>query len=207
MLTWLVLAAIALMSGGFLAYRSQKGGTRGLALPSGGRGGAGADVPLLERGLGDVRVDDVVQSQGRDWLVEGIIRYEEDGHAWRGARLMDGADEGWLIVGLDRGAPANVRLLRAAPGVELSGYPPETLSVDGTHFALAKRGTATALFEGQLGSLPLKGLAPGASLRCRWWRYQAPGEKCLLVEQWGDTYRALAGGSLPPDEVELLAAS
>jgi len=209
MLTWLVLAAIALVSGGLLAYKAGKGGASRPSLPSGSAEAlpGGGQPPLLERGLGDVRVDDVVQHQGRDWLVEGIIRYEEDGHAWRGARLMDGTEEGWLIVGLDRGAGTNVRLLRVAPGVELSGYPPEALTVDGTHFNLAKRGTATAVFEGQLGALPVKGLAAGASLRCRWWRYQAAGDKVILVEQWGDTYRALSGAAVSPDELELLAAS
>src|SRR5262245_61226046 len=128
MLTWLVLAALALASGGFLAYRAgkQSGAGGRPALPGRGEHGppARGSTPLLERGVADVRVDDVVQSQGRDWLVEGIIRYEEDGHAWRGARLMDGAEEGWLIVGLDRGVGMNVRLLRTASGVELSGYPP-----------------------------------------------------------------------------------
>jgi hypothetical protein len=201
MLTWLVLATLALVTGGFLAYRSGKKRAQP-ALPS----GEGATA-LLERTLVDVRVDDVVQSQGRDWLVEGIVRYEEDGHTWRGARILDGGDESWLVVGLDRGIGVNVRLLKSAKGIELSGYPPETLSVDGMHYTLAKRGTATAIFEGQLGALPVKGLTPGASLRCRWWRYQAAGEKCLLVEQWGDTYRALSGETLPPDQVELLAAS
>jgi hypothetical protein len=202
MLTWLVLAALALVSGGFLAYRS--GRKRAEAALPAASGGAAA---LLERTLVDVRVDDVIQNQGRDWLVEGIVRYEEDGHAWRGARILDGADESWLVVGLDRGIGMNVRLLKIARNIELSGYPPETLSVDGTHYTLAKRGTATAVFEGQLGSLPVKGLASGSSLRCRWWRYQAAGEKVLLVEQWGDAYRALSGETLPPDQIELLAAS
>ena len=39
------------------------------------------------------------------------------------------------------------------------------------------------------------------------WSYQAAGDKCLFVEQWGDTYRALSGETLNPDLVELLAAS
>jgi hypothetical protein len=209
-LTWLVLAALALVSGSFIAYRAGKRRGQEAALPSAGSPpmlGDGRGPVLLERTLADVRVDDVVQNEGRDWLVEGVVRYEEDGHSWRGARILDGSDESWLIVGLDRGAGLNVRLLAAARGVELSGYPPESLSVDGTHFTLAKRGTATAVFEGQLGSLPVQGLAPGTSLRCRWWRYQAAGDRCLLVEQWGDSYRTLAGASVPPDRLELLAAS
>jgi len=218
MLLWLILGAVVI-GGGYVAYRVGKarGATQELPpapRPSGTIAlGASATAPagtagLLERTIADVRVDDVIQRAGRDWLVEGVVRYEEDGHVWNGARIVDGTDESWVVIGLDRGAGMNVRVLRPASGVELSGYPPESLAVGDVRYKLAKRGTATASFQGEIGAhVPAKGVAAGGSLRCRWWRYQAPGEKCLVVEQWGDAYRALAGESINPDELELLAGS
>jgi hypothetical protein len=153
-------------------------------------------------------VDDVVQHGGRDYLIEGVIQYEEDGHTWRAARATDGSAERWFLVGLERNAGLTLRLLAPAQGLELTGYPPETLHHAEVTYKMAQRGTATASMQGQVGSLPGgKGTLPGSVSRCRWWRYQAAGEKCLLVEQWGETYRALAGEPVPPDDVELLAAS
>ena len=196
MLIWLLLAMVAVLAGGFLALRRQARP----ALPDGE-----APAALLERTLKDARPNDVVQHDGRDYLVEGVVKYDEDGHGWSAARMVDGKDERWLVVGLERGATTTVRVLAPAPRLDLSGYPPETLEVGGTGYKLSSRGTASATFTGDVGGLPP---APEAgSQRCRWWKYQAAGEKVLLVEQWGEAYRALAGETVAPDSVELLAAS
>lgn len=201
MLTWLVLAGLAFAFGGTIAYKvGQKRGRRGAeALPPGGSGGAG----LLERTLRDVRPDDVVQHAGRDWLVEGIVRYEEDGHTWRGARLIDGTEEAWLVLGLDRTPALDVRLLRVDPSVTVGAHPPDTIALGDVLFTLVRRGNATANGEGELGGFP--GAGKGV-VRGRWWRYGAPGDRALLVEQWGDTFRALVGETVPEGQLELLAA-
>jgi hypothetical protein len=196
-LIWVLLAILAVLGGGYLAYRRAQ--PRELTAAEGARA-------LLERTLRDVRPNDVVQHAGRDYLVEGIVSYDEDGHTWRAARLLDGATERWLLVGLERGAAMTVRMLESAPGLELSGYPPEALETGGTTFKLAGRGTATATVEGDLPGLPSPP-GEGASVRCRWWRYAAAGPRTLIVEQWCDSYRALAGETVRADEVELLGAS
>jgi hypothetical protein len=196
-LIWMLIAVLAMLGGGFLAFRRQ---TRP-ALP-GGQASAG----LLERTVVDVRTNDVVQHDGRDYLVEGVVKYDEDGHTWSAARMVDGGHEHWLLVGLERGAALTVRMLARADKLELSGYPPETLEVGGTSYKLSSRGTATATFSGDLAGMPSAGQGDAAQ-RCRWWKYQAAGEKVLLVEQWGETYRALAGETVRPDAVELLGAS
>src|SRR5688572_16818877 len=117
---------VAVLSGGYLAYRR----SQVRALTSGTAPATG----LLERTLRDVRPNDVVQHAGRDYLVEGVVSYDEDGHTWRGARLADGGTERWLLVGLERGSAMTVRMLDAARGVELSGYPPEALEVEGQSY-------------------------------------------------------------------------
>jgi hypothetical protein len=194
---WILLAVLAVLAGGLVAYRR----ARQQELPG------GPATPLLERTLRDVRPNDVVQHGGRDYLVEGVVSYDEDGHTWRGARLLDGGDERWLLVGLERGSAMTVRLLALAD-VELTGYPPETLEVGGTGFKLAGRGTATVTLAGDLTGVPVPpGEGGGGSVRCRWWRYSAAGDRTLVVEQWGETYRALAGETVRPDDVDLLGAS
>jgi hypothetical protein len=203
MLTWIIIAVIVLAAGGFVAYRAGRSRTSQPQLP-----GATAGRPLLERTIRDLRVDDVVQHDGRDWLVEGVITYDEDGHTWRAARAIDGGEVRWLLVGMERGPLLTVRLLTPAADVELTGYPPEAIERQGVTYKLAQRGNATATVQGNLDDVPgSKGMAPGTSTRCRWWRYSAAGEKSLIVEQWGDHYRAMAGETLKPDDLDLLAAS
>lgn len=198
MIIWILLALVAVMSGGYLAYRRSQ--------PKQLRSGEGGAAALLERTLRDVRPNDVVQHAGRDYLVEGVVSYDEDGHTWRGARLADGGVERWMLIGLERGSAMTVRMLDIEKGVELNGYPPETLDVAGTPYKLSGRGTATATFQGDLDGLPSP-TGEGGSARCRWWKYAAAGEKTLVVEQWGETYRTLRGETVRPDDVDLLGAS
>jgi hypothetical protein len=195
---WVLLALVAVITGGYLAYRRSQ--PKQIT-----RGDAGA-AALLERTLRDVRPNDVVQHAGRDYLVEGVVSYDEDGHTWRGARLADGGVERWMLIGLERGSAMTVRLLDLDKGVEMAGYPPETLEVAGTPYKLSGRGTATATFQGDLEGLPATA-GEGGSARCRWWKYAAAGEKTLVVEQWGEIYRTLKGETVRPDDVDLLGAS
>jgi hypothetical protein len=204
MLTWIVLGILAMGGGGYLAYRVGKARGEAERLPA--KGGTGA--ARKERTFKEVQVDDILQQGGRDWLVEGVLLYDEDGHAWRAARTVDAPDERWFVIGMDRLGPTTVRLLAPAAGVDLSGYPPETLQFGGESYTLAKRGTATVVLQGNLGELPgAKDVPAGSSTRCRWWRYAAAGEKTLLVEEWSGKYRALAGASVPADDVDMLSAS
>ena len=198
MFIWILLALVAVMGGGYLAYRRNQS----KQLTRGDGNGAG----LLERTLRDVRPNDVVQHGGRDYLVEGVVSYDEDGHTWRGARLADGGLERWMLIGMERGSAMTVRMLDLARGVEMNGYPPETLEVAGIPYKLSGRGTATATFQGDLEGLPSPS-GEGGSARCRWWKYAAAGEKTLVVEQWGEIYRTLKGETVRADDVDLLGAS
>jgi hypothetical protein len=168
----------------------------------------GRGEAALERGVEDVRVGDIVQRNGRDYLVEGVAEYDEDGHRWRAARLIDGRDENWLMVGLERGGNATLRWLSEDPSIDVAGYPPERITAAGIAFAQRGRGTATVRIAGDTGALAsARTETPDSVLRCRWWRYEAAGTGALVVEQWGTLFRALRGTSLRSDEVELIPAS
>jgi hypothetical protein len=201
----IVAGGATVVGGGLVLAAQRRKALEGSAPPQLGPGGA----RLLERGVRDLRVGDVIQHSGRDYLVEGVVHYDEDGHRWLAGRLADGSDVRWLLVGMERAGPGALRLLVTDTEVEVSGYPPETIHADGKRYNLEKRGTATARIEGDAGMLGGKqiGLAPESVSRCRWWRYEAAGSDCLIVEQWGGEYRALRGGAVGPVDLEMIPGS
>lgn len=201
----LIIAGAGAAVGGSMALASRKrhalpgsGGPKLL-----GDGGAGE---LVERGINEMRVHDIVMYDGRDFLIEGVILYDEAGHRWTMGRLVDGNDTFWLLVGLERTGGSSKRLLTPTTEVELNGYPPERVVVGDTSYSFDKRGTATTSLTGNTGSLAGT-LASGGAHRCRWWNYQAAGGKALVIEQWGDDYRVLVGKKVADTEIELMPAS
>jgi Domain of unknown function (DUF4178) len=189
-----------------VAGRSRKtlssGGGSQRALPAGGD-------KLVERTVRDLRVDDVLTIDGKDFICEGAISYDEDGHRWVAGRCVDGADVRWVMVGLERTGSSASRLLTQDEQTQIAGYPPEALVVGETRFALDKRGTATCSLKGDVG--PLGGLTKdrpeGHTERCRWWLYSAPGDDTLVVEQWGADYRVLRGKKVGDATIELMPGS
>lgn len=164
---------------------------------------------LLERTVRDLRVNDVLTIDGRDFICEGAIDYDEDGHRWIAGRCVDGSDVKWVMVGLERTGTSATRLLTQDEQTPITGYPPEALVIGETRFALDKRGTATCSLKGDVG--PLGGLTKdrpeGHTERCRWWLYSAPGEDTLVVEQWGADYRVLKGKKVGDATIELMPGS
>jgi hypothetical protein len=164
---------------------------------------------LVERTVRDLRIDDVLTIDGTDFLVEGMIKYDEDGHRWTAARLVDGSDVRWLVVGIERAGAGSMRLLRQDEATQISGYPPEVLVVGEVRYALDKRGAATCALHGELGPLGAlkKGRPEGHVERTRWWLYTAPGDDALLLEQWGADYRVLRGKKVGDAALELIPGS
>jgi hypothetical protein len=181
------------------------------ALPG---GGSPARLPaagdkLLERTVRDLRVDDVLTIDGKDFIVEGMINYDEDGHRWTGARVVDGGEVHWLIVGIERTGAGSLRLLVQDEATQIAGYPPEVLVIGEVRYTLDKRGAATCALSGELGALgALKKDRPDGHVeRARWWLYSAPGDDTLLLEQWGTDYRVLRGKKVGEATFELIPGS
>jgi hypothetical protein len=170
------------------------------ALPSG---------DLVERTARELRVGDVLTIDGKDFLCEGVVGYDEDGHRWIGGRVVDAGDTQWLVIGIERTGGGTMRLLREDAATTIAGYPPEALVVGEVRFVLDKRGAATCALRGDVGALgDLKKDRPeGHVERCRWWLYSAPGDDTLLVEQWGADYRVLRGKKVGEGIVELIPGS
>lgn len=208
---WILIIVIAVLGGG-AAVRAAAGARR-KNLP-GGPSPAQMALPavgdnLIERGVRDLRVQDVLTIDGRDFVVEGMIGYDEDGHRWSGARVVDGADSKWLVVGLERTGGGSLRLLGQDEATAISGYPPEVLVIGEVRYAQSKRGTASCALHGELGSIGelKKGRPDGHVERCRWWLYDAPGDDTLVVEQWGADFRVLAGKKVGEGTIEMMPGS
>lgn len=207
---WILLVLLTVVGGvmavGVASRNKALTGGAPKALP-GGQGMSGDK--LLERTVRDLRVDDVLTIDGKDFLCEGLIAYDEDGHRWVGGRVVDGADVKWLLVGIERASASSTRLLAQDESTPITGYPPEALVIGELRYVLDKRGTATCQLFGDLGSLgSLKKDRPeGHVERCRWWLYSAPGDDTLLVEQWGADYRLLRGKKVGDGTVELIPGS
>ena len=207
---WILLVVLTVL-GGVTAVRIAANDRKRLpsgaapkALPSGGSSGDS----LHERGVNEVRVDDIVTIDSQDYLCEGVINYDEDGHRWIGARCVDDKVIKWLVVGLERTGAHTTRLLEQDE-YKITGYPPEAIVLGELRYALDKRGTATCELRGDTGGLgDLKKDRPeGHVERCRWWLYSAPGDDTLLVEQWGSDYRVMRGKKVSDGAIELMQAS
>ena len=97
---WILLVLLTIVGGGAAVGIAVN--DRRKSLPSGGSQKALSEGTGIERTVRDLRVDDVLTIDHKDFLCEGLILYDEDGHRWIGGRVVDGADTQWLVVGIDR---------------------------------------------------------------------------------------------------------
>jgi hypothetical protein len=217
MITGLLIAILILVSivgGGMVLaqWRRALGGAPARpALPGGApgssAGGLDDGAKLLNRTVADLRPGDVLTIDGRDFVVDGVIFYDEEGHRWNAGKLSDAGESRWLVVGLERGGALTARLMVEATDIEIEGMPPEVLVTPETRYTLDRRGTATAQVRGETGIRLRAEAGAGAAERCRWWLYETPGADTLLVEQWAGTYRVLRGKKVNPGMIELLPGS
>jgi len=211
MLFWLLVSLLIVLSGAAAAGTVYAlGEKRRRELPSGQRRALpSAGDRLIERTMRDLRVGDVVTIDGRDFLCEGVVHYDEDGHRWAGGRLVDGSETKWGVIGIERTGSTVVRLMNQLDSHEVTGYPPEVLVLDETRYSLDKRGTATCKITGDAGSVGggKQGRPEGSVERCRWWLYGAPGDDTAIVEQWGPDFRVLRGKKVSADTIDLIPGS
>lgn len=201
----LIVSGLMVAAGGGAVLGAQK---RRKELEGGGGRKLLGDGELAQRSFGELRVGDVVVLGGRDFVVEGTVSYDEDGHRWLGARMCDGSDVRWVMVGLEGAGGSAVRIYEEDPALHEGGAPPEAIATATARYALERRGIANAKVLGNAGGVIGRGGKAGSIKRCRWWRYEGPGGHCALIEEWnGGAMRNLRGRTAGPADLDLIPGS
>jgi hypothetical protein len=148
----------------------------------------GAPPPELdaaERTPATLQVGDVVQHLGADYIIEGVLALSGDVSGAKLYRLVDGANERYLLSAPGEPDPA---LLEVARGFKLEGTP-ALVEHDGQSYRLRSRATGAALRSGSVGDRR-------AGHRVTLAEYAA-GAGRLLVLQWSGDTDAFVGERVP----------
>jgi hypothetical protein len=151
-----------------------------------------------------VRKGDVVAVGSDDHVVESIVRYQEEGHAYRLATLESGGGEQRFLYVEDR--DDGRAWLLSAIAIDLGSTPSRQLERNGFLYRLA--GDAQA----EVGGPSMTRATPG---RCRCARWQGPGGRLIFAERLpegsadGSDARTWAGegGLLEPGLLKVLPGS
>jgi hypothetical protein len=164
-----VIISLALVAGGVVVWlrgRSRTGRDDSRALSSAPQAPAPSGVRTLKLG-------DVVNLEGADFIVEGTLRLEQDGFRWEEHRLVDGERSRWLSVEDDEGL--EVAVWERAPAGDLEPGA-DRISHEGVDYELHERGHASFTAEGSTGT--------ATSGRLEYVEYAA-GERRLAFERFG----------------------
>jgi len=136
-------------------------------------------------------LEDAVSYDGKDYVVRGVIDYFGGGRRWRSYQLHDGKEERWLEV---RGNGADLGWLQRLTGAGLPEATGDSVTWNATEYRLDDHGAASMSLETAAGR------QDGALVEFR--RYSA-GTEVLVTEQWPDGPRALAGGPVARENLDL----
>ena len=170
----LILLFIGLIIGGAVVFMRGRKAEAGSGPPApAGLPQTPAPEPIGGADVRALKVGDVVNYEGGDYIVEGTLRFDQGGFRWDEHRLVDGPKSLWLSVEDDEGLEIVVwqRLRGAAlePG-------PGTLEHGGVTYELDERGHADFTSEGTTG-------APGGG-KADFVDY-ANGDERLAFERYG----------------------
>ncbi len=160
--------------------------------------GARALLPeRTEATLENLRPDDVLMVEGRDFIVVGVARVAEPQAPYtRECRLDDAGDEASLVV-----CSGSSWVLYGEPvNLSVSSPPSELLDYKGEVFRMEHRGQLTfAEATGDMGPLPTD--------KCDYWEYVQPGADRLWLRRRGDQLLVFVGQRLRQHEVTVLPGS
>jgi hypothetical protein len=129
-----------------------------------------------------ITVGDVIRFDGRDFIVRGSIRFEQDGFEWQEHFLDDVEVKRWLSVeddeGIEIGYWVGVKGGDLQPG-------PKTLDYEGRTYELDEKGSARFSAVGTTGT--------GPNGRVEYYDYES-GDALLAFERYGDGDWEMATG-------------
>jgi hypothetical protein len=145
---------------------------------------------------------DIVQFEGRDWVVEDRLLYSEEGFEWLEYLLRDGNDGRWLSVSEDDWLEVSwlesvsaSALAPASLAGSGAGRFPARLQLDGVTYALKEQGRASISSSARVMNR--------RQSDCRYADYTASDGQVLSLEQWDLASAAAAGQAPDPPELSV----
>jgi hypothetical protein len=145
-----------------------------------------------------IHIRDVLSFGGHDYLIEGTVLYRLGGKTSQLARAVDGSTVVW-VESPDEGAVAaaeRLMVLHQIRDLDLEVPPPE--SIDYHRQSYVQRLVARAAIEID-GVVPEHTTGP-----LQVWRYRAPGDLYLQIEEGQGRVLMLAGEAVPRGIIEHL---
>ena len=142
-----------------------------------------------------IQVRDVVSYAGRDYIVEGVLTYQQGGKSSQLARAVDGDLVLW-IEPLREESDDRLLVLREIRDLEMSVPPPESINYHNLTYVRRLMGRSTVEVSGQIperisGSVQI-------------WRYRAAGDLFLQIEEGSGRVFMLAGESVHRGMIDIL---
>jgi hypothetical protein len=154
-----------------------------------------ARLRSAEPGIHGLRPGDVVSHLKSDWLVEGVLSFDDDGRVTRLYRLADGATVRWLGARPGDGDPLLLEEVRDL-GVPVDVNAPDQLLVDGAPYRLASRAQAR---------VSLAGSGPRVPNERAWlYEYAGAGARRLFAVAWEGQTAAFAGEPIATSLLDIL---
>ncbi|MGK7945921.1 MAG: DUF4178 domain-containing protein, partial [Microcystaceae cyanobacterium] len=151
-------------------------------------------LPSGERHLFNLQLGDIVEYEGRDWVIEGRLTYTEDGATWLEYMLQDSSDIRWLSVEEDD--TIEVSFLEPNHTLNVADSPPKQLNFEGETYNLVGSGLADMTKEGTIMRRDTE--------RCQYFDYQGSEGKVLSLEFWGGEIEVSIGEIINPGSLRLL---
>lgn len=188
-LLWFVVIVAVLIGVALVALKADKGRL------SGDDPGA---LPGLVCTLFTLKIGDIVQFEARDWVVEGVLTYNEKGFQWLEYLLQDQTDIRWLSVEEDD----RVETLWMAPysGLDVSHPGAPQLNIGGNAYQLQESGKAQMSRRGNTLNRQAE--------TCQYYEYvcdaAAVNQRHLSVEDWNGDIEVTVGYAVQPRDLRLL---
>lgn len=153
-------------------------------------------LPDGERTVFNLRVGDIVQYAGTDWVVEGQLQYDDDGFIWLEYMLQADDRVRWLSVEEDD--RLILGWLEAYPHLELPNpaQPPDRLVVDGVTYHQSESGQAKMT---RIGNVLNR-----SAEACDYFDYEAADKQMLSIERWDGDLEVYRGQEIAVYELSLL---
>ncbi len=193
LVTLIVLGVVAVLGYGVYRQFSDSGNGQ-QQISSEGAGEALPDPSSMEPTVHDLDLNDIVSFLGTDYMVEGEVKYNQEGYTWKEYMLVDGEDIRWLCVEQDDQLEVSfweqIKDLQVMPPVE------ENLEYEGTMYRMFERGQARAEQRGETGRKQKH--------KVKFWEFEGNDGEYLAVEKWGSEIEVSKGRDIEPDMLDIL---